>query len=320
MLIIKTFFKRILVLTSFFLAVFLFAANRSGAQESHTSKVILSEQQWKAVEGIFQSQQNNDMNVQFTARDNMLVAKLLWNNNELRLSPESPLIFSSRQEGNQDPIRITFIKDSSGSVNQVNVANNGFWNRNDNYKPIVKKEIEHTPEQLKRFEGLFQLQNDATRFIEFSVKDNNLVLKQSWDGETRSFVPESAMDFYIKDFPMFTLNFSKDKDGNINQVVAFKRDVWIKVKKTSLSVEQLKSYAGRFRSNDDPDNMVELMVVNDHLVLKQLWDKKEIILQPKTDIYFYNQAESYPVVIIKNKDGVVNQVTILGTNVFSRIN
>ena len=317
---INIFFNRILLIISFFAASFLFTANRLAAQETQKNKVSLSEQEWKAVEGIFQSSQNSDMNVQFTARDNMLVAKLLWNNNELHLSPESPLVFSSKQEGNQDPIRITFIKDSSGAVNQVSVANNGVWKRNDNYKPIVKKEIEHTPEQLKQFEGLFQLQNDATRFIQFSVKDNNLVLKQSWDGETRSFVPESVMDFYVKDFPMFTLNFSKDNDGNINQVVAFKRDVWIKVKKASLSAEQLKSYAGKFRSNDDPDNMVELVVINDRLVLKQLWDKKEIILEAKTDTYFYNEAESYPVVIMKNKDGVVNQVTILGTNVFSKIN
>ena len=319
MLIIKTFFKRILVLTSFFLAVFLFAANRSGAQESHTSKVILSEQQWKAVEGIFQSQQNNDMNVQFTARDNMLVAKLLWNNNEMRLSPESPLVFSSDQKENQESVRITFIKDSSGAINQVNVANNGLWKRNNNYKPLVKKEMEHTPEQLKQFEGLFQLKNNATRFIQFFVEGNKLVLKQGWDGEKRYFIPESAMDFFITDFPQFTLNFSKDSAGNINQVVAFKRDVWIKTKKASLSAGQLKSYEGRFRSNDDPDNMVELTVLKDHLVLKQLWDKKEIILEPETDTYFYNEAESYPVVIIKNKEGAVNQITILGTSVFSRI-
>jgi len=319
MLIIKTFFKRILVLTSFFLAVFLFAANRSGAQESHTSKVILSEQQWKAVEGIFQSQQNNDMNVQFTARDNMLVAKLLWNNNEMRLSPESPLVFSSDQKENQESVRITFIKDPSGAINQVNVANNGLWKRNNNYKPLVKKEMEHTPEQLKQFEGLFQLKNNATRFIQFFVEGNKLVLKQGWDGEKRYFIPESAMDFFITDFPQFTLNFSKDSAGNINQVVAFKRDVWIKTKKASLSAGQLKSYEGRFRSNDDPDNMVELTVLKDHLVLKQLWDKKEIILEPETDTYFYNEAESYPVVIIKNKEGAVNQITILGTSVFSRI-
>ena len=313
-------FKRIFPVTSFFLVSFFFVAMEMGAQENQKPRVNLSEQEWKAVVGIFQSPQNTEMNVQFTEGNNMLIAKLLWNNNELHLLPESPLVFSSSQEGNQEPVRITFIKDSSGAINEVNVANNGVWKRNNNYKPLVRKEIELPADQLKRFEGLYQLQGDEPRFIQFSVQGGQLVLKQEWDGEQRFFVPESAMDFFVKDFPLFTLNFSKDKEGNINQVVAFKRDIWIKTKKPALSVDQLKSYEGKFRSNDDPDDMVQLTVVNDHLVLKQLWDKKEIILQPKTDLYFYNDAESYPVVILKNKEGLVNQITILGTSVFSRIN
>ena len=313
-------FKRIFPVTSFFLVSFFFVAMEMGAQENQKPRVNLSEQEWKAVVGIFQSPQNTEMNVQFTEGNNMLIAKLLWNNNELHLLPESPLVFSSSQEGNQEPVRITFIKDSSGAINEVNVANNGVWKRNNNYKPLVRKEIELPADQLNQFEGLYQLQGDEPRFIQFSVQGGQLVLKQEWDGEQRFFVPESAMDFFVKDFPLFTLNFSKDKEGNINQVVAFKRDIWIKTKKPALSVDQLKSYEGKFRSNDDPDDMVQLTVVNDHLVLKQLWDKKEIILQPKTDLYFYNDAESYPVVILKNKEGLVNQITILGTSVFSRIN
>ncbi|MBS1935898.1 MAG: hypothetical protein JST96_18005 [Bacteroidetes bacterium] len=175
------------------------------------------------------------------------------------------------------------------------------------------------PEQLKQFEGLYQLRDDGSRFIQFFVKGKELILKQEWDGEQRSFVAESNMDFFIKDFPLFTLNFSKDKDGNIGQVTAFKRDVWIKTKKPSLTAAQLKSYEGKYQSNDDPDNLIQLFVSDGHLVIKQLWDKKEIILEPKTDTYFYNEADSYPLVIMKNKDGKVNQLTVLGTNIFSKL-
>ena len=249
----------------------------------------------------------------------MLIAKLLWNNNELHLLPESPLIFSSSQEGNQEPIHITFLKDSSGAVNEVNVANNGVWKRNNNYKPLVRKVIDISPEQLKPFEGLYQLQGEEPRFISFSVKEGKLVLKQEWDGEQRSFVPESPMDFFVQDFPLFTLNFSKDSEGNISKVVAFKRDVWIKTKKPVISLNELKSYEGKFRSKDDPDNVVQLSVKNDHLVLIQLWDKKEIILQPKTNTYFSGESDSYPVVFTKDKDGMINQVTVLGSSVFDKI-
>jgi len=103
--------KRTFLLASFIVVLFLFTTNNVKAQVSTKAKVTLSEQEWKAVTGIFQSAQNSDMNVQFTVANNMLVAKLLWNNNELHLSPETPLVFSSKQEGNQEPIRITFVKD-----------------------------------------------------------------------------------------------------------------------------------------------------------------------------------------------------------------
>ena len=60
------------------------------------------------------------------------------------------------------------------------------------------------------------------------MRENNLVLKQIWDGEEILFVPESELSFFSKAIPLFSLDFSKDKDGNITQVLAFKRDVWIK--------------------------------------------------------------------------------------------
>ena len=53
--------------------------------------------------------------------------------------------------------------------------------------------------------------------------------------------------------------------------------------------------------------------------MEQLWDGKEIIVSPKTDTYFYNEAQSYPVMVIKDKDGIVKQVTLLGTNVFNKV-
>jgi hypothetical protein len=317
---INSIVRRLFLAGFLFIASFFFVVKELSAQENQKSRVSLSEQEWKAVVGIFRSPQNSDMNVQFTKGENILIAKLLWNNKELRLLPESPLVFSSSQEGNQEAVRITFIKDSSGAINKVEVANNGVWQRNNNYKPLVRKEIELTPDQLKQFEGLYQLQGDETRFIQVSTQRGQLVLKQEWDGEQRFFVPESDMDFFMKEVPSFTLNFSKDKEGHINQVVAFKRDIWIKTEKPTISVNQLKSYEGKFRSDDDPDNVVQLIVANGHLVLKQLWDKKEIVLQPKTNSYFYNDTESYPVVILKNKDGDTIKITILGTSVFTKIN
>jgi hypothetical protein len=290
-------------------------------QKPSTTKqpVLLSEQEWKAVEGYFQSPQNKEMYVQFTPKGDTLLAKLLWNNEEIHLLPESPLSFSSSQEGNQDPIHIIFSKDSSGKVNQVNVANNGVWNRANYNKPPEKKEMAHTPEQLKQFEGLYQFQNDQFRFVQFIVKGNTLVLKQHWDGNELSFVPESATDFFTKQVPSFSLSFVKDKDGNITQAIAFKRDNWNKVKKITPTTSELKIYEGKYQFKDDPDNYIRVLAKDNRLTIKQLWDSKEIIVEPLAENYFYNSEQSYPFQVIRDKDGTVKQVLVLGLDLFNKV-
>jgi hypothetical protein len=279
----------------------------------------LSEKEWKAVEGIFQNAQNKEMNVQFSAGENVLIAKLLWNNNEIHLTPESALIFSSSQEGNQDPITITFSKDPAGAVNTVNVANNGVWNRTKDYQQTVKKEMDHTPAQLMPFEGLYYFQNEKDRFIEFSVKENKLVLKQQWDGNEISFVPETPVDFFSKDAPLFSLSFTKDNAGNVTQVLAFKRDLWIKVNKSVPTAAQLKACEGKYQLIDDPDNYIQIMAKDDNLVVKQLWDGKEIIFEAKTETFFYNKEQSIPLLILKDNNGAVVQVKLLENDLFNKV-
>jgi len=297
---------------------FLLAQEKQQPGETKAN-VVLNEQERKAVEGIFQDPTNTDRYVQFTARENLLVAKLLWNNAEIPFIPESSLAFVSKDVVEDQLLHIVFKKDSSGAVNEVKMANIGIWIRAKNYKPVVKKEMEHTPEQLRAFEGLYQLQNHEDRFIQFMVVGNNLVLRQHWDGNEIKFVPESPLDFFSKEVPLFSLSFSKNKDGNISQVLAFKRDLWIKMKKVSLSTEQLKPYEGKFQSKDDPDNLVQLIARNNQLIVKQLWDGKEITLEPKAANYFYNDTQSYPLQGVPDKDGNISQIRILGIEEFNKV-
>lgn len=55
-------------------------------------------------------------------------------------------------------------------------------------------------------------------------------------------------------------------------------------------------------------------------MVKQLWDNKEIILDPQTEIYFYNNEQSYPLQVMKDKGGKVIQVLVLGIDVFDKVN
>jgi hypothetical protein len=301
----------------------LFGAASAKAQavqkDSAATTIKLSRDQLKTFEGFFQSPQNKDLVVQFSAVDNGLFARLLWNNGELHLTPESSMGFVSKEAGDEGPVHIVFQKDSTGLVNQVNLVKSAPWTRIKDYKPVVKKEMDHTPAQLLRFRGLYQLQGDNTRFVQFSVKDNNLVLKQLWDGNEISFLPESELSFFSKQIPQFSLDFSKDKDGIITQMVAFKQDVWIKTNKPALTPAILKTYEGKYRSQDDPDNEIRITATDSNIVVRQLWDKKDRILDPLTTIYFNNQDRSFPLVIVKDEQGKVTQVVLMTGNIFKKL-
>jgi hypothetical protein len=288
-------------------------------KDSASASIHLSPEQLSAFEGFFQSPQNKDQVVQFSGTlENGLLARLLWNNNEIHLTPEAPMGFVSKEGGDEGPIHIIFKKDSTGMVNQVNVANNGVWNRIKDYKQVVKKEMEHTPAQLARFGGMFQLREDPNRFIEFSVRENNLVLKQIWDGNEIKFLPESELSFFSRQGPQFSLEFSKGPDGMITQVLALKSDVWIKANKRSLTPVVLKTYEGKYRSQDDPDNEIRIIATDSNLVVRQLWDKKDRVLEPLANTFFSNQDRSFPLVIVLD-EGKAVQVILLSGLVFDRV-
>jgi hypothetical protein len=295
------------------------SATAQGKQkDSLAQNIRLSPDQLKAFQGFYQSAQNKDMVVQIDPTENGIRAKLLWNNGEIRLLPESELGFVSKEGGDEGPIHLVFHRDSSGLVNQLNVASNGVWNRVKDYKPVVKKEMEHTPAQLAQFQGLYELREDNSRLLKFSVRENSLVLKQMWDGNEILFVPESELSFFTRAIPSFSLDFSKDKDGNITQVLAFKRDIWIKTNTLAITPAALKSNKGKYRSKDDPDNEIRIIATDSTLLVRQLWDKKDNVLQPLTATYFNNQALSLPLVIVKDQGGKVSQVVLLG-NIFIRV-
>jgi hypothetical protein len=85
-----------------------------------------------------------------------------------------------------------------------------------------------TPEQWHTLEGRYEREGNKNLHIEFSTKMEKLILKQEWDGREVTFEPKSELEFFCKDFP-FPLKFSKNDQGKITQVLAFGRDVWIRM-------------------------------------------------------------------------------------------
>ena len=303
--------------------LFLLAGGMMHAQEKTgtpaTKTVQLKKEELKAVEGYYQNPGNKDMTVQFTAGENSLTAKLLWNNNQLKLTPESALVFTNPDAGEGGPLRVSFKKDSTGMVTQMSIGNDNVWTRVKDYKPVVKTEMNHRPEQLKPFEGVYTLGSQESRFISFAEKDNKLILEQYWDGNTIRFMPESELNFFSKEAPMLPLEFSKDSNGKISGLVAGRRDHWTRLVTVHPAAADLKLLEGKYQSKDDPDNYLQVYAKNDQLVVKQVWDGKEIMVPALTASFFYNDAQSYSLLFRKDKDGNYTELTLLGIDQFTKV-
>jgi hypothetical protein len=83
---------------------------------------------------------------------------------------------------------------------------------------------------LKALEGSYQLTANKNLFIRITAQGEKLTLKESWTNKEITFNQKSELNFVATDNPDFTLDFVRDKTGAVNQVTAFKRDVWVRVK------------------------------------------------------------------------------------------
>jgi hypothetical protein len=286
----------------------IFACSITRAQDS-----ILAAARCKAVEGYFQSAANKNLYLQATALDTVLLVKCLWATNTDSLYPESELLFSNRKAGD-DNTQVVFSKDASGSVSSV--SNIGeVWNRVKVYKPVANTEFPHTPEQLKRFEGIYHFANDSNALLQFMVMGNELVLK---DNQETHLSMESELSFHKKGNLWFSVDFTKDADGDITQALIIKRQVLLKNPKPHLTNAQLRSYEGKYQSKKDPDNILQLTAKDNLLVIRQLWDRKEIVVTPLADLYFYNSADAYSLQFVRDNDGLVRQAWLFNTIEFDK--
>jgi hypothetical protein len=294
------------------------AQDREPAQD--TNKAIqLPPGQLKAFEGYFQFSQARDQVIQFKIVSDTLVARLLWNGMVLHIVPESDSVFHNVEPVEGRTIPIKFTRNSEGNFASMTLfGQESPWVRIKDYKPLVRTEIAHTPAQLKKFEGIYR-GRDNESYIGISEKENRLVLHQFWDGNEVEVVPDSALTFFNKQQLQFTLQFIKGPDDSITRMIAFGRDIWDKEKHLSLTPQQVKLFEGKYRLKDDPDNILQMTASGMNLVVRQMWDGKETVVSPRTNIFFYNTEKAYPVTFRKDDSGTVTGALILGNDYFEKM-
>jgi hypothetical protein len=294
------------------------AQDREPAQD--TNKAIqLPPGRLKAFEGYFQFSQSKDQVIQVKMVRDTLVARLLWNGVEIHIVPESDSVFHNVEPVEGRTIPIMFRRNSEGVYASMYLFDlQRAWNRINNYKPLVRTEISHTPAQLKIFEGIYRGQ-DNQQFIGIAEKENRLVLHQFWGGDDVEFLPDSALHFFNKQQLLFTLQFIKGPDDSVTGMVAFGRDVWEKEKHLSLSPGQVRLFEGEYQFKEDPDDILQITASGMNLVIRQMWDGKETVVSAVTNILFYNKEKAYLVTFKKDDSGAVTGAFILGNDYFEKL-
>ncbi len=294
------------------------AQEREPAQDTNKA-ILLPPGQLKAFEGYFQFSQSKDQVIQFKVTNDTLVATLLWNGLGIHIVPESDSVFHNIEpvEGRIVPIR--FSRNGEGGFVRMFLFNQQApWNRISDYKPLVRTEIAHTPEQLKVFEGTYQGRGNQL-FIGITEKTNKLVVHQFWDGNEIEFLPDSATHFFCPNQLLFTLQFEMRADGSVVRMIALGRDIWDKTSAVSLTPGEMKAFEGRYRFKTDPDDIIQITASGLNLVIRQLWDAKETIVGPKTNVFFYNQEQKYLLTFDKDGAGVVTGAFVFGNDYFEKI-
>ena len=183
---------------------------------------------------------------------------------------------------------------------------------------------------LKSFVGKYQFKDNKMTFLQIMLKDDHLVLKQLWDNQEIPFKQTSDLEFY-NDEHSFPLKFTKNNAGEVMQVLAFDRDTWNRVadnytpalqKIIQLTAEQLKAFEGKYQlknGDGDADGFLQIIAANDHLILKQLWDQREVNFAPVSDVDFFNDSQTFPLKFTKGADGSAIQLMANNKDVWVKV-
>jgi hypothetical protein len=178
---------------------------------------------------------------------------------------------------------------------------------------------------LKHFVGKYQFTDNKMVFLQITIKDGHMMLKQLWDKQEIPFRQTSELEFY-NDERKFPLKFTKSKTGEITQVLAFNRDLWNRVaddyvapmkKIIKLTNEQLKGFAGKYElkgGDGDADDIAEVSVADGHLVITHEKDITNLFAVSETE--FVTEDQTFDVVFSKAPNGSVTQAVVNNRDVW----
>lgn len=174
--------------------------------------------------GYYQYIGANHVLIHIMNRDGKLVLEQLWDSQTISFERLQGLNFYNMDK--KFPLK--FIKSADGEVAQVLAFEKDVWNKIDDYKTVIKKEVALPTESLKQIAGYYRYQG-GDKYLKITAAQNKIVLSKSWAGNSITLFPESSTLFFSKQ-GNFPLEFIRNERGVVTKAIAFHKDIWHKLK------------------------------------------------------------------------------------------
>jgi hypothetical protein len=270
----------------------------------------------KAIEGLYRVPDKSAY-IKLSEVNNVLVVKQLWDGDEFSLKQKSGLEFTRA-----DAAPFKFIKDKGGNVTQALAFDHDIWLKANNSD---FKEAALNTQQLKALEGIYQSEANKAVYVRVIAKQNKLIAKQLWDGKETPMLAQSDVSFLVHVGYLRIVKFTKNDEGIATKFSTLNKGDWNKVDsyhpidQIKLPAQDLKKFEGYYEFRERKGQFLQIIATGNGLVLKQLWDNREIDFAATSPLEFL--AKDNPQFTLKftaDNAGRITQVLAFGQDVWVR--
>ncbi len=186
---------------------------------------------------------------------------------------------------------------------------------------------DNTP--LTAFEGIYQNKDAPTAYFKVTAVNNTLVAKRL--DYSQQYVLNRTADLTFESTDpannkKMVVAFSKNSAGAVSQARVDDRTPWVKVKaykpidQVKLPPRMLKKFEGKYQFETKPEAFLTITSNGTGLVLKQLWDGKEIsTFVPTSELDFLYLKDAMPLRFVKDANGNVVKMYAFSKDAWDKV-
>ncbi|WP_295795559.1 hypothetical protein [Mucilaginibacter sp.] len=181
---------------------------------------------------------------------------------------------------------------------------------------------------MKAFEGIYQMKSNQYAHVQITVANKTLLAKVMEGDKQFVLTRKSDLVFETLDGDgdeNIPITFVKNPAGEITGASVGDKDEitrvknYVPVQAVKLTADQLKAYQGKYEFEERKGTFLTITATADGLVLKELWDNKEISFINVADNEFINKEAMFPLKFTKDAAGNVTKVLAFNRDSWDKV-